>query len=144
MQAFLAAEDPCFLSDASGCHSGRATIVDQLVKSQHVGGRNLSRQLKEISLAFAISKTCSRANILNAYLDTIYLGQDDHRTLYGVRAAAHEYFGCETSDLTLEQAATVAGLARSPTRYSPRSHPNEARERRDVVLARMREAGFLR
>ncbi|MBN2298837.1 MAG: transglycosylase domain-containing protein, partial [Deltaproteobacteria bacterium] len=97
------------------------------------------RKLKEIVLAVRIEKALSKDQILNLYLDRLYLGSG----AYGVGAAALRYFGKECSDLNLSEMAFIAGLAPAPARYSPLSNFSAARTRQWYVLTRMTQEGYI-
>ena len=101
--------------------------------------RTLDRKVKEALLALRIDRRFPKRQILEAYLNRIYLG-DGH---YGVEAAARGYFGKTAADLTAPEAALLAGLIKCPSACSPRIAPAAAKARRDTVLAEMREVGNL-
>ncbi len=138
MAAALRAFGPA--SDAKGPSSGGSTITQQLVKllfSQ--GERTWTRKVREALLAWELENRTDKPKVLEAYLNLVYFGHG----AYGAQAAARTFFGVEASDLSLAQCATLAGMIRSPGRYSPRDKPEAALERRDLVLARMREQGMI-
>jgi penicillin-binding protein 1A len=119
---------------------GGSTITQQYVKTALLTPeRTLGRKVEEATLAVALERNYSKELILELYLNTIYFGDGS----YGVDSAARNYFGVEAKDLTLDQAALLAGIIRAPSRYDPRSAPDTARSRRDVVLARMQELGYI-
>ncbi|MGH9094620.1 MAG: transglycosylase domain-containing protein, partial [Acidimicrobiales bacterium] len=121
-------------SSASGGLQGGSTIAQQLVKQTYLtSARKLSRKVKEAVLASRLEQKYSKDRILEAYLNTIYLGNG----AYGVQAAATVYFNESVSKLTLPQAAIIAGLIQDPSGYDPVRHPEAARSRRSEVLARM-------
>jgi penicillin-binding protein 1B len=121
---------------------GGSTITQQLVKNRLVGSRRtLGRKLREAWLAAAVEWRYSKAEILESYLNEAYLGQRGSLAVRGVGAAARAYFAKEVHQLTLGEAALLAGMIRAPNSYSPVLDPDRARQRRDVVLARMRELG---
>jgi penicillin-binding protein 1B len=161
VDAVLAAEDHRFLGhggldaralgravwanvSAGRLVQGGSTITQQLVKVRLLGPeRTVARKLREAWLALLVEARYSKADILEAYLNEIYLGQRGAVAIRGVGAAAHEYFGKEIHQLTTAEAALLAGLIRAPNALSPALHPERAQERRDQVLARMRELGML-
>src|SRR4051794_10337438 len=98
-----------------------------------------SRKMKEARYALALEKKYSKQQILEGYLNIAYFGDG----AYGIGTAAHHYFGRPVQDLTLPQAAMLAGLVQSPEAYDPAQHPQAARERRDVVLAQMLKYNFI-
>jgi penicillin-binding protein 1B len=119
---------------------GGSTITQQLVKSRLLTPeRTLSRKIHEALLSTALEWRYSKDQIFEAYLNEVYLGQSGGSSVRGIGAAARAYFGKEVHQLTLPEAALLAGMIRAPNSYSPASNPERARERRDVVLARMRE-----
>jgi penicillin-binding protein 1B len=123
---------------------GGSTITQQLVKNRLVGSRRtFFRKANEAWLATLVEWRYAKPQILEAYLNEIYLGQRGGRAIRGVGAAARAYFRKEVHQLTPAEAALIAGLIRAPNHYSPSAHPDRARARRDVVLARMRELGSL-
>jgi penicillin-binding protein 1B len=95
--------------------------------------------VREAALALALERRYSKDEILSAYLNGIYLGQHGGFAVYGVGAAARNFFGKDIERLTLGEAATLAGIIRAPNTYSPVQHPERARERRNVVLRQMRD-----
>ena len=121
---------------------GGSTITQQLVKSRLLTPeRTLSRKLNEAWLSTALEWRYSKDQILEAYLNEIYLGQVGGSAVRGIGAASRAYFGKEVHQLTLSEAALLAGMIRGPNSYSPTANPDRARERRDVVLTRLRELG---
>jgi penicillin-binding protein 1B len=121
---------------------GGSTITQQLVKSRLLTPeRTLSRKLNEAWLSTALEWRYSKDQILEAYLNEIYLGQVGGSAVRGIGAASRAYFGKEVHQLTLSEAALLAGMIRGPNSYSPTSNPDRARERRDVVLTRLRDLG---
>jgi penicillin-binding protein 1A len=121
--------------DTSGSGlQGGSTITQQLVKQTYLSSvRKLSRKVKEAVLADRLERKYSKDQILQAYLNTIYLGNG----AYGIEAAAHVYFNEHASKLTLPQAALLAGLIQNPSGYDPILAPAAARTRRSEVLSRM-------
>ncbi len=120
-------------SSAGGLQGG-STITQQLVKQIYLSSqRKISRKIKEAVLAERLQQHYSKNQILEAYLNTIYLGSG----AYGVQAASTVYFDQSVSALTLPDAALLAGLIQDPSGYDPISHPAPARTRRAEVLARM-------
>ncbi len=121
---------------------GGSTITQQLVKSRLLNPeRTLARKINEALLSTALEWRYSKDQILEAYLNEIYLGQSGGSAVRGVGAASRAYFGKEVHQLSLTEAALLAGMIRGPNNYSPVSNPERARERRDVVLTRMRDLG---
>ncbi len=119
---------------------GGSTITQQLVKNVWLSQeRTIDRKLKEIMLALQFETKFSKDEILEMYLNEVYYGHG----AYGVQAAAHTFFGKDVSELTLGEAALLAGLPRRPIHYSPYNDPQACKERRRVVLAKMVEAGYI-
>ena len=161
LQAVLAAEDHRFFEhpgvDVRGLlraawvnmRSGRvaqggSTITQQLVKNRLLDPkRTLRRKLDEAWLATLIEWRYSKERILEAYLNEVYLGQRGSIAIRGVSSASRAYFRKEVHQLTVAEAALLAGMIRAPNTYSPSVNPTRARERRDVVLTRMHDLGRL-
>ena len=123
---------------------GGSTITQQLVKNRLVGSRRtLFRKANEAWLATLVEWRYAKPQILEAYLNEIYLGQRNGRAVRGMGAAARAYFRKEIHQVTPAEAALLAGMIRGPNSYSPAIDPSRARARRDVVLMRMRELGTL-
>ena len=123
---------------------GGSTLTQQLVKNLFLTQeRSLSRKGKEAILALALEQRVSKDRILELYLNEIYLGQHGSRAICGMDQAARTWFGKPVERLALEESATLAGMVAGPNLYSPVRHPERAQERRDVVIERMVEVGFL-
>ncbi len=123
---------------------GGSTITQQLVKVRLLNPRRtLLRKVREAWLAVLVEWRYSKDQILEAYLNEIYLGQRGPIAVRGVGAAAREYFGKEIHQLTPGDAALLAATIRAPNSYSPAVNPERARDRRDTVLGRMRELGMI-
>lgn len=117
---------------------GGSTITMQLARNLYLSPkRTYVRKIKEIILALKLESKLSKQRVLELYLNKIYLGSG----AYGVAAAAKIYYDEKLSELTLAQAAMIAGLPKAPTTYSPLNHPELARQRRAYVLGRMLEIG---
>jgi penicillin-binding protein 1B len=123
---------------------GASTITQQLSKNLFLSPRRtFTRKLAEAALSVYLELRLSKERILTLYLNHIYLGQDGPSSVAGVRAASRFYFAKDVSDLTLPEAALLAGVIRSPGRYDPYRDPAAARERREQVLKRMRDDGLI-
>jgi penicillin-binding protein 1B len=121
---------------------GGSTLTQQLVKNLYLSHeRTLGRKAQELILALLLEARYSKKQILEAYLNEIYLGGSGGVSLMGVGAASRAYFGKDPSQLDLAEAATLAGMIRAPAVYSPLYHPDRAKERRDWVLGRMASLG---
>ena len=123
---------------------GGSTLTQQLTKNLFLTHeRTLQRKLREAALAILVDLRYDKREILEAYLNEIYLGATGSLNLMGVGAASWAYFGKSPEQLTLGEAATLAGIIPAPARYSPLSHPDEARRRRDLVLAQLEELRWI-
>lgn len=157
VRAFLAAEDDNFrdhvgidllglaratwqLVSSGQIQSGGSTITMQVAKNYFLSHeRTFARKFREILLALEIEKSLSKDEILELYFNVIFLG---HRA-YGVNAASQIYYGKPLDELTLAQAAMIAGLPKAPSKYNPIANPARAKERRDWILGRMLRLGFI-
>ncbi len=119
---------------AGGFREGASTITQQLARNSFpLGGKNLLRKMLEAALAYRIETELSKEEILEAYVNRIYFGSG----YYGVEAASQAYFGKPASRMDLPEAALLAGLIRSPNRFSPFNNLDRSRRERDAVLERM-------
>ncbi len=161
IQAFIAAEDQNFYQhrgiDPSGILRaflknirnyganerslvGGSTITQQVVKNFLLTReKSIDRKIKEAILALRITQNYSKDRILELYLNEIYLGMG----AYGVAAASLEYFGKEPHALSTEEVALLAAMPKAPAYYDPHKRPEEALERRNYVLTRMHEDGYI-
>ena len=157
VDAFLAAEDLRFykhpgfdvtrilgavLSNmrSGGFDQGASTITQQLVKLSHLSSqKTIARKLEEIWLALQMEQVYTKDQILDMYLNYIYFGQG----AYGIQAAAEVTFGVDASELSPAQAAALAAAIKAPSAYSIQSSPENNRERREYILAVMRDEGML-
>lgn len=123
-----------------GFREGASTITQQLARNSFpLGGKNLHRKLIEAALAFRIETELTKEEILEAYMNRIYFGSGT----YGIEAASQTYFGKPASRLNLQEAATLAGLIRSPNRFSPLNNPKGSVRERNAVLKRMCDIGLI-
>lgn len=119
---------------------GGSTITQQYVKQAFVGDEtSLRRKVSEAILAYRLEQQYSKDQILEMYLNTIYFGHGS----YGVQTAAQAYFGKPVAKLTVAESATLAGVIKSPGRYSPYLDPIAGKSRRDTVLGQMRDQGYV-
>ena len=119
---------------------GGSTITQQLIKNAYIDDdKTLDRKLHEAALAYQLEKKWSKEKILSEYLNIIYFGEG----AYGIEAAARTYFGIHAADLTIDQAALLAGLPKAPSAYSPRRDPKVALARRDLVLNKMYQQDYV-
>lgn len=156
-QAFIAAEDDRFyhhpgvdwmaltravigLVQTGQKKQGGSTITMQVARNFFLSPeKTYERKLKEVVLALIIERDLSKDEILELYLNKIFLG---HRA-YGVGAAAQVYYGRELDGLSLAQVATIAGLPKAPSKTNPISNPQASKERRHYVLGRMLKLGYI-
>jgi penicillin-binding protein 1B len=130
--------------DEQDLKQGGSTITQQLVKNTYLTPeRTLRRKFREAALASVIERRMSKEDILALYCNEIYLGQRGSIAVRGVRQAARVFFGKELKDLSLAEAATIAGMIQSPGRYAPDRHAEGARARRNTVLAAMLRDGAI-
>ena len=157
INAFVAAEDGRFFEhkgislvailraavkniEAGGVVQGGSTITQQVAKALLLSPeRKLLRKIKEAILAQRMEKKFSKEDILSLYLNHIYLGEG----AYGVEAASMTYFGKHVEEITLPEAALLSGLTSSPSRHSPVSHFDKAKEKQGYVLRRMVDEGYI-
>ena len=126
---------------------GGSTLTQQLAKnllftqgSFAVSDRSFKRKILEVFLAVWLEWKFSKDDILTMYLNRVYLGAGT----FGIEAAAQRYFNKSARDLTVFEAAVIAGLLKAPSRFSPSSNPEKAKERAKTVLQLMQEAGFIK
>ena len=126
--------------EAGTVEEGFSTITMQLVGNLYLDRTevSLTRKFREMTLAWQLEDKMTKDEILDQYLNTVYFGAN----AYGIQAASRTYYDKDPKDLTLPEAALLAGLPQAPSGYSPRNHPQAARERRNVVLKRMYVNGF--
>lgn len=123
---------------------GGSTITQQLVKNTYLSPeKTLERKYAEALLSIALERRLTKNDIFALYCNEIYLGQRGAVVVRGVKDAAKAFFGKELRDLTLAEAATLAGMIQSPARYSPVRHPETAQFRRNIVLASMQHKGWI-
>jgi penicillin-binding protein 1A len=154
-KAFIAAEDKRFYEHKgvderglirafignlaqSGRPQGGSTITQQIVKNLLVGeDLTYERKIREMVVASRVEHSLSKPEILELYLNSVYLG----RSSWGIELAARSYFGKSAKDLTLMEGALLAGLTKGPNYFSPDRHPGRAQERLAYVLSRLQEDG---
>ncbi len=119
---------------------GASTITQQLARSLFLSSeRSYDRKVRELILAYKMEAVSSKEQILETYLNQIYFGQGS----YGVASAAQSYFGKDVTRITLAESAFLAGLPKSPSRFSPFTAYERAKKRQEHVLTRMEDAGFI-
>ena len=156
-RAFLAAEDDSFYEHggvdpkaifrafiknmrAGSIRQGGSTITQQIIKRLLLTSeKSYERKLKEAILAFRLERYLTKDEILTIYLNEIYLGGG----AYGVEAAARTYFGKHVNELSIAEAAILAGLPQAPSKYNPLRAPGSAKARQRYVLGRMLELGWI-
>ena len=130
----------CATCGPAALEEGGSTLTQQLARTLFLtGSRDWMRKGKEAVLALMIEQRLTKPQILELYLNRIYLGGN----VYGVEAMSQNVFGKSAADLTLSESAFIAGLIRMPSALWPWSHYDRAVQRSHVVLARMREEGFI-
>jgi penicillin-binding protein 1A len=153
--AILAAEDDRFyqhggvdyvgmaraaIANVRGRREGASTITMQVARTFFLTReKTLARKLSEVLLAFKIEANLTKDQILELYVNQIFLGN----RAYGFASAAHVYFGKSLADLTVAEAAMLAGLPQAPSRQNPFANPKRAKERQHYVLRRMNDVGWL-
>ncbi len=131
-------------SIATGRMQGGSTITQQLVKNFFLTPeRTLSRKFTELVMAVLLEAHYGKAEILETYLNEIYLGQDRDRAIHGVGLAAQFYFGKEAKDLSIAESAVLVALVKGPAVYDPRRHPDRALDRRNLVLRETKDQGSI-
>ena len=161
VDAVLAAEDERFLSHhgidlpslaravqvnwvAGKVKQGGSTITQQIVKNHFLTQeRTFSRKLREIPMALLLDARFDKREILECYLATVYLGHDRLVGIFGLAEASQVYFGKPVGKLTLAEGATLAGIIRAPNPFSPIRHPEAALRRRDQVIDKLEELGWI-
>lgn len=119
---------------------GASTITQQLVKLTHLSStKTISRKAQEAVLALQLEKKLTKDEILECYLNTVYFG----RGAYGIGAAARTYFSKAVNELTLSEAALLAGIIKAPSNYAPHLNPEKSLSRRDHILSEMEKCGFI-
>ena len=127
-----------------GIIQGGSTLTQQLMKNFFLGSeRTFERKVKEALMALVAEWKYPKEDILENYLNEIYLGQKGAQGIFGVWEAAEFYFSKEPSQLSVGEMALLAGLIKAPNRYSPYRSVSQATRRRNIVLAKMFEEGFI-
>ncbi len=123
---------------------GGSTITQQLVKNFYLSNeRTLWRKANEAAMSLLLEARFGKDEILEAYFNEVYLGQDGNRSIHGFGLASRFYFGRPLQDLRLHEVALLAGLVKGPSYYDPRRYPDRARGRRDVVLQVLAEVEII-
>ena len=154
--AFLAAEDSAFFEHSGvsfkslgravsetvsgGVQTGGSTITMQVAKNYYLTPeRTLRRKLTEVFLARKIEQNLSKEDIMTLYVNKIFLGKN----AYGIQAAARIYYNKTLEQLTLAEKAMIAGLPKAPSKYNPIANPERALERRNWIIGRMLQLGYI-
>ncbi len=124
-----------------GFVQGGSTITQQLAKNLFLTReRTIERKIQELILSFQLERELTKDEILSAYLNRVYLGSG----AYGIDAAARVYFNKSARELNVKEAATIAGLLKAPSRYSPNTNPQLAADRTATVMQTMVDAGYIK
>jgi penicillin-binding protein 1B len=130
---------------AGQMEQGGSTLTQQLVKSYFLDSRRtLGRKVREAIMAMSLDAHFSKADLMNAYINEIFLGQDGDRAIHGFGLASRFYFGKPLSELDLSEVALLVAIVRGPTYYDPRRHADRVRARRDMVLKLMADRGIVK
>jgi penicillin-binding protein 1B len=129
---------------AGQIEQGGSTLTQQLVKSYFLDNRRtLGRKIEEAIMAVLLERRFSKADLMNAYINEIYLGQDGRRAIHGFGLASQFYFGKPLAELQLHEVVTLVAVVRGPSYYDPRRNAGRALARRDLVLKLMAEEGVI-
>jgi penicillin-binding protein 1B len=129
---------------AGQIEQGGSTLTQQLVKSYFLDSRRtLRRKAEEAVMAVILESRFEKADIMNAYINEIYLGQDGRRAVHGFGLASQFYFGKPLTELALPEIALMVAIVRGPSYYDPRRQPERALERRNLVLRVLAEQGVV-
>lgn len=127
---------------AGQLRQGGSTLTQQLVKNFYLTNeRSLTRKATEAMMAVLLELHYEKKDILEAYLNEVFLGQDGQRAVHGFGLASQYFFSQPLSELKLDQVALLVGMVKGPTYYNPRRHPERALERRNLVLDLLAEQG---
>ena len=123
---------------------GGSTLTQQLAKSYFLStDRTWWRKLNDAAIALILEAHYDKADLLEAYVNEVYLGQDGRRSIHGFGLAAHFYFGRDLEALKLPELAMLVAVVRGPSYYNPRRHPRRAKKRRNMVLDQMQALGII-
>jgi penicillin-binding protein 1B len=129
---------------AGQIQQGGSTLTQQLVKSYFLDSRRtFGRKIEEAMMALLLEVHFDKQDLMNAYINEIYLGQDGRRAIHGFGLASQFYFGKPAAELQLHEIGLLVAIVRGPSYYDPRRHPQRARTRRDMVLTLMAEHGVI-
>ena len=123
---------------------GASTITQQLVKNMYLSNeRTYGRKVREALMAISLERRYSKADIVEAYVNEIFLGQDGNRAIHGFGLGARYYFGKPLADLDVAESAMLVGMVKAPSAYNPMRHSGAARKRRDLVLNLLLDQGLI-
>jgi penicillin-binding protein 1B len=129
---------------AGGIAQGGSTLTQQLVRSYFLTtDQTISRKLREAAMSIALELHFTKADLMNAYVNEIYLGQDGQRAIHGFGLASQFYFSKPLAELDLSEVALLVAVVRGPSYYDPRRHPQRVKARRDLVLRVLVEQGVI-
>lgn len=129
---------------AGGIEQGGSTLTQQLVRSYFLdNSRTLTRKLREALMSMLLELHFDKPDLLNAYVNEIYLGQAGDRAIHGFGLASQFYFGKPLTELEPQETALLVAIVRGPSWYDPRRHPERTRKRRDMVLDLMAQFGLI-
>ena len=124
---------------AGAVEQGGSTLTQQLVKSYYLDNRRtMERKLRELAMSVILDARFDKGDILDAYINEIYLGQDGQRAVHGFGLGSQYYFNRPLTELSVDEIATLIAVIRGPSYYNPFRHPERALARRDLVLNKMR------
>jgi penicillin-binding protein 1B len=119
---------------------GGSTITQQLAKNLFLSPRKtFTRKFLEVPTALSLERHLSKTQLLELYLNEVYLGQEGAVAIHGMPQAAAAFFGKQIADITIDEAALLAGMIKAPSFFNPKKHPERAKDRRNTVLSKMRE-----
>src|SRR5690606_12032949 len=129
---------------AGEIQQGGSTLTQQLVKSYFLDSRRtFGRKIEEAIMAVLLEIHFGKRDLMNAYINEIYLGQDGRRAIHGFGLASQFYFGKPAAELQLHEVALLVAIVRGPSYYDPRRHAERVRARRDMVLKLMAQHGVI-
>lgn len=129
---------------SGGSIQGGSTLTQQLIKNFYLTAeRTIRRKVTEMAMALLLEFHYGKEEILETYLNEVYLGQDGNRAVHGLGLASMFFFSKPVSHLDVHEAALLVGMLKGPTYYSPRNHPQRALKRRNLVLRQMADEGFI-
>lgn len=123
---------------------GGSTLTQQLVKNMYLSNeRSYVRKIREALMAISLERRYSKAEIVEAYMNEVFLGQDGNRAIHGFGLGARFYFGKPFADLDLAEMSTLVGMVKAPSTYNPKRHRDAAKKRRNIVLNLLLERGVI-